>query len=97
MHKAEGKEGIATVDASKKKEENFEVAGGKCWRGKWLSVLNVTGGIFNCSPMVVVFIIIKAENFCSEAKKFIRNLDLAFCRPYCFGGLCSHRRCLLQQ
>ena len=29
--------------ASKVKEEKLEVAGGKCWRGKWLSVLQVTG------------------------------------------------------
>ena len=55
MEKAEGKEGIATVDASKAKEENLEVAGGKCLRGKWLSVLNVTGEIFNPSQMKVVF------------------------------------------
>ena len=53
MEKAEDKEGIATVVASKVKEENLEVAGGKCWRGFWLSALNVTGEIFNCSPMKV--------------------------------------------
>ena len=29
--------------ASKVKEEKLEIAGGKCWRGKWLSVLQVTG------------------------------------------------------
>ena len=62
MEKAEHKEGIATVDASKVKEENLEVAGGKCLRGKWLSVLNVTGEIFNCSQMKVVLVTIKAEN-----------------------------------
>ena len=49
MEKAEDKEGIATVVASKAKEENLEVAGGKCWRGFWLSALNVTGEIFNRS------------------------------------------------
>ena len=47
MEKAEGKENRANVDGSKAKEENLEVAGGKCWRGFWLSVLNVTGEIFN--------------------------------------------------
>ena len=62
MEKAEGKEGIATVDASKVEEENLEVAGGKCFRGFWLSVLNVTGEIFNCSPMKVVLVAIKAGN-----------------------------------
>ena len=55
MKKADGKENRATVDASKAKEENLEVAGGKCLRGKWLSVLNVTGEIFNPSQMKVVF------------------------------------------
>ena len=43
MKKAEGKEGIAAVYTSKVKEENLEVAGGKCYRGKLLSVLNATG------------------------------------------------------
>ena len=45
MGEAEGKEGIATVDASKVKEENLEVAGEKCLRGKWQSALNFTGEI----------------------------------------------------
>ena len=62
MENAEGKEAIATVDVSKVKEENLEVAGGKCLRGKWLSVLNVTGEIFNCSPMKVGLVAIKAGN-----------------------------------
>ena len=47
LKKAEDKESTATVDGSKVKEEKLEVAGGKCWRGFWLSVLNVTGEIFN--------------------------------------------------
>ena len=47
MKKAEEKEGIATVDASMAKEESLEVSGGKCWRRKCLSALNVTGEIFN--------------------------------------------------
>ena len=38
------KEGIATLDV---KEESVKVAGGKCWRRKCLSALNVTGEIFN--------------------------------------------------
>ena len=54
MEKAEGKENRSTVDASKAKEENLEVAGGKCWRGFWLSALNVTGEIFNQFPMKVI-------------------------------------------
>ena len=35
---------------SKAKEENLEVARGKCWRGFLLSALNVTGEIFNQFP-----------------------------------------------
>ena len=42
----EEKEDKATVDKIKVKEENLEVAGTKCWRGKWLSVLRFTGKIF---------------------------------------------------
>ena len=56
MDKAEGKENRATVDASKAKEENLEVAGGKCWRGFWLSALNATGEIFNQFPMKVILL-----------------------------------------
>ena len=61
MEKAEGKENRATVDASKAKEENLEVVRGKCWRGFWLSALNVTGDIFNQFPMKDIFLTIKAE------------------------------------
>ena len=43
MKKAEDKENTTTVETSKVKEENLEVIGGKCWRGFWLNVLNVTG------------------------------------------------------
>ena len=57
---ADDKESTATVDASKVKEENLEVAGGRCWRGLWLNVLNVTGVIFNCFPMKVIFATIEA-------------------------------------
>jgi len=42
LENAEGKEGDATLDASNVKMENLEVGGGKCLRGKWQSVLNVT-------------------------------------------------------
>ena len=57
MEKADGKEKRATVDASKAKEENLEVAGGKCWRGFWLSALNVTGKIFHQFPLKDIFLI----------------------------------------
>ena len=63
MDKAEGKENRATVDASKAKEENLEVAGGKCLRGFWLSALNVTGEIFNQFPMKVIFVTFKTEEY----------------------------------
>ena len=63
MDKAEGKENRATVDTNKAKEKNLEVAGGKCWRGFWLSALNVTGEIFNQFPMKVIFVTIKTEEY----------------------------------
>ena len=66
LKKAEGKENRATVDASKAKEENLEVAGQKCSRGKWLGVLNVTGEIFNCLPMKVILVTMQYE---SKVKK----------------------------
>ena len=44
MKKGEGKENTAAVEESKVKKK---VAGGKCWRGKWLSLLCVTGEISN--------------------------------------------------
>ena len=61
LEKAEGKEKKATVDESKAKEENLEVVGGKCWRGFWLSVLNITGEIINCFPIHVLLVTINAE------------------------------------
>ena len=60
LKRTEGRENRATVDASKVKEENLEVAGVKCWRGFWLSALNVTGEIFHQFPMRVIFVTIKA-------------------------------------
>ena len=62
MEKSDDKENRANVDASKVKEENLEVAGGKCLRGFWLSALKVTGEIFDRSPMKVVLVTIKAVN-----------------------------------
>ena len=44
------KESTETVEARKVKEEKLEVAGGKCWRGKWLSALCLTGEIFKRFP-----------------------------------------------
>ena len=41
---------------SKVKEENLEVAGGKCWRGFWLSALNITGEIFHQFPLGIIFV-----------------------------------------
>ena len=41
MGKAQNKEIKETE--RKVKENKMEAAGGKCWRGKWLSVLQVTG------------------------------------------------------
>ena len=52
------KENTATVDGSKVKEEELEVAGGKCWRGKWQSALCLIGEIFKRFPMKVIFAII---------------------------------------
>ena len=46
MDNAKDKESKATVDEKKKaKEKSLEVAGGKCWRGKWMRVLCFTGEI----------------------------------------------------
>ena len=45
MEKGKDKESTATVDANKVKEEKLEVAGGKCWRRKWLRVLSFAGEI----------------------------------------------------
>ena len=55
MKKAEGEENLATVGASKAKEENLEVAGGKCWRAKWLRALGFTGKIFNQFTVKIIF------------------------------------------
>ena len=65
MKKTEAKikESSATVDGSKVTEKNVEVAGEKCWRGKWQSVLTFTGEIFNRFPMKVIFATVKAIQY----------------------------------
>ena len=35
--------------------------------------------------------------FSAKIEIFLRDLDLAFRRPFCYGGLRSPRLCLLQQ
>ena len=63
MKKAEDKESTPSVEGSKVKEEKLEVAGGKCWRGKWQSALKFTGEIFNRFPMKVIFATVKASQY----------------------------------
>ena len=43
------------------KEEKLDVAGGKCWRQKWLRALCVTGEISNTFPLKVKFATVKAR------------------------------------
>ena len=57
----EDNEDKAIVDKIKEKEENLEVVGPKCWRGKWLSVLKFTGEIFKSFPLKVKCATIKAK------------------------------------
>ena len=59
MKKAEDKEITAIIEANKVKEENLEVAGAKCWRGKRQSALKFTGEI----PMRVIFATVKATKY----------------------------------
>ena len=59
MKKAEDKGITATVEGNKVKEENLEVAGEKCWRGKWQRRLQFTGEI----PMRVIFATVKATKY----------------------------------
>ena len=91
MKKAEDKESTATVDENKVKEK-LKAAVTKCWKGFWLSLLKATGEISNEAH------IFNCQGF-SEAKItiFLRDLDPAFRRTSCFSGLCTPRRCLLQQ
>ena len=63
LKKADDKESTPSVEGSKVKEEKLEVAGQKCWRGKWQSVLTFTGEIFNWFPMKVIFATVKASQY----------------------------------
>ena len=63
LKKADDKESTPSVEGSKVKEEKLEVAGQKCWRGKWQSVLTFTGEIFNRFPMKVIFATVKASQY----------------------------------
>ena len=48
MRKTEDKEKASTVEADKvKKEESLKVAGGRCWKRVWLTVLKKTGDNFH--------------------------------------------------
>ena len=89
-------------DEESKAAENLEVAGGICWRQKWRIVLCLTGEIFNCFPMKVILATGKVKEsavnvFSSKIEIFLRDLDLAFHRPFGFAGLCGPGHCLLQQ
>ena len=56
MKKTNNKEIKSTVNERKVKEENVEVAEGKCRRGLWLRVLCFAGEIpFDSFPMKIVF------------------------------------------
>ena len=91
LKKADDKESTPSVEGSKVKEEKLEVARGKCWRGFWLSALCVTGEISNRFPMKIMSVTV------SCSKIFLRELDFAFRRPFCYGGLRSRRLCPLHQ
>ena len=58
------------------KEEKLEVAGGKCWRGKWLSALCFTGEVSNSFPLKVKFETVKVKE---SAREYIvsRNLNIS--------------------
>ena len=59
LSKAEDKERVATIEASKvKEEESLEVAGERCWRKSFLQSLEITGELFTqlpCQVMLVAF------------------------------------------
>ena len=46
MRKVEDKEKASTVEATKVKEERLKVAGGRCWKRVWMTVLKKTGDYF---------------------------------------------------
>ena len=82
MEKEDDKEGKATADKIKVKEESLEVAGAKCWRGKWMSVLCFIGEIFKSFPKKAIFATIKAEESAqnvSSTKKEIFPQRLGSC------------------
>ena len=55
-------------------EKNLEVAGGKCWRGKWLRVLCFIGGIpFKSFSMKIVLTTIKAEESAKDISSTTNN------------------------
>ena len=57
----------------------------------------------SCSKDKVMFETFKSISLKESAKEhanieiLLRDLDLAFHRPFCYGGLCSRRRWLLQR
>ena len=63
MENVEDKESTPSVEGSKVKEENLEVAGENCWRGKWQSALKFTGEIFNQFPMKVIFATVNVSQY----------------------------------
>ena len=89
-------------DEESKAAENLEVAGGICLRQRWRIVLCLTGEIFNCFPMKVILATGKVKEsdgnvFSAKIEIFLRDLDLAFHRPFCYAGLFNPGHCLLQQ
>ena len=84
MEKAEGKENSAAVDANKAKEENLEVARGKCRRGFWLSALNATGKIFHQFPLKDIFLItVRAEEKeCVVPKPKLKYISETWILPF---------------
>ena len=63
-------------------KENLEVAGGKCWRGKWLRALCVTGEISNHFPLEVKLATLKAKESASEYA-VSRNLNISQRLGFC--------------
>ena len=84
------------VEVSKVNEENLGLAGGKCWRRKCQSALCFTGEISNRFPRKVMFATIQVVSWGISIEIYLRELDLAFRRAFCYGGLRSPRHCLLQ-
>ena len=94
LKKGQDKDRKAPVDASKVKEENLKAADEKCYKKISLRSLKITG----------LFIHLRLEETNKTAKSIVsqsepsyRDLDLAYHRSYCHGGLRKPRYCLLQQ